>query len=117
MIREIVDQLQELYGENVNVFYQKGNVYIDKPLEKSGKYFSADDTTSLLNEIFECETYQEIGNTITLLNEDEYIEFTFNQKEKGMRTLNMITGNSLGLKKEVLTLIINRFLDNVYNRR
>lgn len=116
MIKKIIDQLQELHGENTNVFYQKGNVYIDKPLEKKGKYFNADDIDSLLNEIFPYSVVQEVGNTTTLMAGDEYIEFTFNQKEEGMRTLSMITGASVNLDKSIFELIINRYLNNVHNR-
>lgn len=115
MLRKIIDQLQELHGEDTNVFYQKGFVYIDNPIKKSGKYFKADDIDILLKEIFNYNVVQEVGNTITLMSGDDYIEFTFNQKEGGMRTLSMVTGASVNLDKSIFELIINRYLD-VHNR-
>lgn len=112
MLKEIIDQLQKKLGDNVNVFYQKGNIYIDFPHQKKGKYFNANDTPSLLAEIFNISVYQEKGNTIILISDDEEdIEFTFNQNEDGVRTLNRIVGMSSPIEREITELIIKEFLN------
>lgn len=112
MLKQIIDELQKKLGDDVNVFYQRGNVYVDYPHQKKGKYFDANDTPSLLAEIFNVSIYQEMGNTFILVSEDEEdIEFTYNQNKDGVRTLNRIVGMSSPINREVVELIVKEFLN------
>lgn len=115
MLKGVIDSMQKFYGDSADVFYRKGNVYVDFPHEKRGKYFGGDNLNKMLEEVFSAKVVQELGNSIILLDGDEYIEFLFNQDSEGVKTLFNVVGTSLPLEGELVKLICKSYLD-VHNR-
>ena len=72
MLKEIIDAIQEKLGNSVNVFYQKGNVYIDYPEQKRGRWIDANDEYSLIKELFDLTFLHFVEEKQLVVMIDEY---------------------------------------------